>query len=257
MAVPNTSPVKSAMRTLDVIEYVGVRRQGATAQELAVALEIPVSSLSYLLSTLCDRHYLRREGRLYLPGTKLEGFWIPDGPQSLEVRAAPVLKSVRHQLNETVSLMVRDGWDAVILLTESGEQALRYAIETGERKALHALAGGKAILAQLGEDELDSYFASGVRQKFTEHTITDEHDLRREIIRARETGFAEAREESTMGICSIAAVAGARWDTQLWSLSVAVPAVRFTDELREQARQVLHRAVSSLSDCAASTAGAA
>ncbi len=72
-----TNPVKSAMRTLDVIEYVVANRQGAVAQEIAGALAIPVSSLSYLLGTLVERGYLARAGRRYLPGPGLERLRAP------------------------------------------------------------------------------------------------------------------------------------------------------------------------------------
>ena len=54
---PNTtsSQVKSATRTLDIIEYIVAHDRPLVAQEIAVALGIPVSSLSYLLGTLVDR----------------------------------------------------------------------------------------------------------------------------------------------------------------------------------------------------------
>ena len=60
MAGSAPAPVKSAMRTLDVIELVVAHRKGITANEIGAALTIPVSSLSYLLATLVDRDYLRR-----------------------------------------------------------------------------------------------------------------------------------------------------------------------------------------------------
>jgi IclR family acetate operon transcriptional repressor len=67
------APVKSAMRTLDVIEFVVAHPQGVIAQEIAAALGIPVSSLSYLLATLAEREYLARQGRRYLPGPGWSG----------------------------------------------------------------------------------------------------------------------------------------------------------------------------------------
>ena len=55
-----SSQVKSATRTLDIIEYVAAHSRPLVAQEIAVALGIPVSSLSYLLATLVERGYLAR-----------------------------------------------------------------------------------------------------------------------------------------------------------------------------------------------------
>ena len=66
------SQVKSATRTLDIIEYVVAHPRPLVAQEIATALGIPVSSLSYLLSTLVERDYLVREGRRYSPGPGLD-----------------------------------------------------------------------------------------------------------------------------------------------------------------------------------------
>ena len=54
-AGPLASQVKSATRTLDIIEYVVAHGRPLVAQEIATALGIPVSSLSYLLATLVER----------------------------------------------------------------------------------------------------------------------------------------------------------------------------------------------------------
>ena len=59
-APAQSSQVKSATRTLDIIEYVVAHPRPLVAQEIATALGIPVSSLSYLLSTLVERDYLVR-----------------------------------------------------------------------------------------------------------------------------------------------------------------------------------------------------
>ena len=49
-----SAPVKSAMRTLDILELAAGRSGPVTAHEIAITLGIPVSSLSYLLSTLVE-----------------------------------------------------------------------------------------------------------------------------------------------------------------------------------------------------------
>ncbi len=67
-----SSQVKSATRTLDIIEYVVAHNRPLVAQEIAVALGIPVSSLSYLLGTLVDRGYLALDGRRYSAGPGLQ-----------------------------------------------------------------------------------------------------------------------------------------------------------------------------------------
>lgn len=246
MASPAAAPpVKSALRTLDVIEFVVAHRQGVVAQDIAGALGIPVSSLSYLLTTLADRGYLVRAGRRYLPGPGLERLRAPQGSLTLADRVAPLVRALKGELNETASFMVQRGWEVEALVTEASDQALRYAVDPGTRRALHALAAGKVILAGLGEAELARYFAETTRAVFTPATRTSEADVRADIARVRAEGVAVAREEATAGIVGTAVPV--RLDgTLAGAFSVAVPAVRCDAGLEARVRQALVRAAAAL-----------
>lgn len=242
---PAATPVKSALRTLDVIEFVVAHRQGVVAQEIAGALGIPVSSLSYLLTTLADRAYLVREGRRYLPGPGLERLRAPQGALPLPDRVTPLVRALKGELNETAAFMVQRGWEVESLVTEASDQALRYAVDPGTRRPLHALAAGKVILAALSEDELARYFAETTRAVFTPATRTSEADLRADIAEARVTGLAVAREEATVGIVGNA-VPVLLDGAFVGVFSVAVPAVRFDAALEVRVGQALMRAAAAL-----------
>lgn len=242
---PAAPPVKSALRTLDVIEFVVAHRQGVVAQEIAGALGIPVSSLSYLLTTLADRGYLVREGRRYLPGPGLNR--LRADPQALPLadRVAPLVRALKGELNETASFMVQRGWEVEALVTEASDQALRYAVDPGTRRPLHALAAGKVILAALPEAERARYFAETTRAVFTPATRTNEADLTADIAHIAAEGFAAAREEATVGIVGTAVPA--RIDGAfVGAFSVAIPAVRFDAALEARVRAALLRAASAL-----------
>ncbi|MCX7285019.1 MAG: IclR family transcriptional regulator [Novosphingobium sp.] len=240
-----TNPVKSAMRTLDVIEYVVAHRQGAVAQEIAAALAIPVSSLSYLLGTLTERGYLAREGRRYVPGPGLQRLRATDAALTLEDRVTPLVRALRSELNETSSFMVQRDWEVEALVTEASDQALRYAVDPGTRRPLHALAAGKVMLAWLADDELARYFAQAERAQLTPYTRTSEADLRADLAAIRDSGICIAREEATIGICGMAVpafvdgkVAGA--------FSMAVPAVRFDSAIEARIAALLLRTAGAI-----------
>lgn len=235
-----SSQVKSATRTLDIIEYVVAHPRPLVAQEIATALGIPVSSLSYLLATLVDRQYLVREGRRYSPGSGLQKLQLRGTAFSLAERAAPLVHTLRQQLNETTSFFLRDGWEVVALVTESSDQALRYAVPTGNRLPMHALASGQALLAALPDAELDRYFAEAKREQFTPFTKTSERDLRATLAEIRRTGFAETDEEFSLGIVGIGRAVIIGGDPA-GSLSVAIPKVRCTDIVRNRVRDLLER----------------
>ncbi len=240
-----SSSVKSATRTLDIIEYVVAHPRPLVAQEIATALGIPVSSLSYLLSTLVERNYLIREGRRYSPGPGLEKLQLHGATYSLADRATPLVRTLRQQLNETTSFFVREGWQIEALVTESSEQALRYAVPTGNRLPMHALASGKALLAALTDADLDRYFAETQREKFTPSTVTAEKALRKEIAEARRTGFAQTEDEFSLGIVGIGRLVTIGGEP-VGALSVAIPKVRCDDALRQRVQNLLEKTSSLL-----------
>lgn len=237
--------VKSAMRTLDVIEYVVARPPGVGAQEIALALGIPVSSLSYLLATLVERDYLRRDGRRYFAGKGLDRLGRPHAEYSLVDRARPLIKALRLQLNETSSLFVPVDWEMEAVLTETSGQTLRYAIEVGTRTPLHCVAAGKAVLASLTEDELDRYFAEATLDRFTEFTKCDRASLAKDLRQIRETGVGFTRDEYTLGMTGVGAavVSGGK---AIAAIGVAIPTSRSSGEMQKRMVEHVTKCVGAL-----------
>ncbi|RYY41163.1 MAG: IclR family transcriptional regulator [Sphingomonadales bacterium] len=237
------------MRTLDIIEYVVGNPSGVAAQDIAAALQIPVSSLSYLLGTLCERTYLRREGRRYLAGAGLDRLRMPASAMSIEDRVAPQVRALRRSLNETTSFFTATDWEIEARVTETAEQALRYSVSVGARTPMHCMAAGKAILSSFDEATLARYFAEAPRPLFTPRTVADEATLRAQVAEVRDTGFALTDEEYTLGVCGIARVV--RIDgVAVGALAVALPKLRHNAEARAQIMDRLTAA------CAAIDAGA-
>jgi len=234
--------VKSAMRTLDIIEYVVAHPSGVVAQDIAGALTIPVSSLSYLLATLVERGYLKRDGRRYLPGPGLERLRSTPQERTLAERVEPLVRSLRGRLNETVSFFIQIDWEMEALVTETAEQSLRYSISVGTRTPMHCLAGGKAMLAALPDEQIDAYFAQSRRESFTPQTHFDEQALRAEIARIRATGIAHTNEEYTPGIHGIGKALIV--DGQpIGAFAIAIPIPRLTPELEARTVALLTETV--------------
>ncbi|AJP70678.1 IclR family transcriptional regulator [Sphingomonas hengshuiensis] len=233
------------MRTLDIIEFVVAHPQGVVAQQVAAALQIPVSSLSYLLATLCERSYLRRDGRRYVAGDGLDRLRLPPAARTIEERVGPQVTALRRALNETVSFFVPVGWELEARVTEAADQFLRYSISAGARAPLHCMAAGKAVLASFDEPTLHRYFAEAERRLFTPRTIVDEAAIRREIDAVREAGWAFTDEEFTLGVCGMArtvVIAGA----PVGALAIALPKLRYTEAVKVDSMERLLRACTAL-----------
>jgi len=208
------------------------------AQEIAEALHIPVSSLSYLLTTLVDREYLARSGRRYSSGPGLARLQFRLSPLTLAEQVTPLVHVLRLKLNETASFFVQRGWEVEALVTESSDQALRYAVQTGTRTPMHALSAGKAILAALPEADFEAYLAETDRRAFTASTLVAAEDLRAEIKATRITGIARTWEEHSLGIQGIGR-AVIQQGQILGALSVGIPTARYGPEVEQRAIALL------------------
>lgn len=229
--------VKSALRTLDLIEYVVACQAGVVAQEIAAALSIPVSSLSYLLATLVERGYLRREGRRYFAGDGVNRLRGPEAAMSLVDRARPLIKGLQVQFNETATLFeMVEGWQVEAVFSETAGQPLRYAIEVGTRAPLHSVSAGKVLLAAMSDEKLAEYLAGSKRERFTEHTICGCKEIMAEIQNIREKGIATARGEFTPGLSAVGIAIAPQA-----AISVAGPAFRVTQKEEERIAAQLRR----------------
>jgi IclR family acetate operon transcriptional repressor len=233
------------MRTLDILELLARQKRAMSASEISVTLGIPVSSLSYLLTTLLDRDYLARDRRSYRLGPAIARFSPAAAEPHLAERVAPIVRAVSRDLNETVGFFVLRGFEIESLATEIGLQALRYSLEAGRRAPLHAFAAGKALLATFPERMLKLYFRTVAREAYTPATITAEADLRAALDEVRRTGIARTNEEYTPGIAGIARAAFVDGEPA-GAFSIAVPAGRLTPEIERRAVRLLARAAALL-----------
>lgn len=246
--------VKSAMRTLDILEFVVQQGRPVAAHEIAGALAIPVSSTSYLLTTLVGRGYLDRSGRRYGPGPALTRLSPSEAVPTLAERVAPLVRSLRVQLNETAGFFVRRDFEIEAVASEIGLHALRYTLEVGQRAPLHSFSAGKAILATFEDEELERYLQVAQRVAFTPNTIVEAEALRKEIEEVRRTGIARTREEHTRGIIGIGCAAVID-GIALGAFSVAIPLPRFDDAVERRVIDLLQRAAGFLEASGASQSG--
>jgi len=231
--------VKSAGRTIDLIEHVAHARGAVTAQQLSDALGIPGSSLSYLLSTLVARGWLAQgERRSYRIGPGLSGLLASDHRPPIE-RAAPIVRWLRVQLNETCGYFEAHGDELVALVSDMAIQALNYSMAVGARGPLHAFAAGKVLLAWRPRDAQEDYLAQRELRQFTDYTLTSKARLRKDLTLIRQRGYALSEHEHTMGLTSIAVPVGNDNGQPTGAISVAVPSVRFDDALRDRALDLL------------------
>jgi DNA-binding IclR family transcriptional regulator len=242
--------VKSAQRALQILELLTTVEHPATFTEISDRLELPRSSLSGLLSTMTDAGWLTldQHTRAYRLGIRvMEAGNSYLRSVDLPTRAAPIMRTVRDQMDETVQLAVLDGRFNVYIAKLEGHQALRLASEVGRRLPAHATGLGKVMLAHLSETDLRSRFHDVTLEVYTKHTLSSFSALMKELARIRSVGFGVDNEEYSVGVRCVAAPVRDHTGAVVTAISVSVPLIRFDRERRARARELIIVAAAQLS----------
>src|SRR5262249_13106671 len=93
----------------------------------------------------------------------------------------PVLENLAEQTGETAHLCILDGSDIVAIAKVESRSALHIRSATGYRTPAYSTAVGKALLADLTSEELDTYVARTPLAAFTRNTIISSARLRAEL----------------------------------------------------------------------------
>jgi DNA-binding IclR family transcriptional regulator len=201
--------------------------------ELSRELGLHKSTVSRLMRTLEHGGLLSRDPQTerYRLGVDLIGL-AAQVVSYMDVRemARPLLRELAEACQETVNLSVLDG--GLVFTLEQfvpPTRRLKNIGRVGRRMPPHCTAAGKVLLAALPQDELDRVLRTGL-EPFTPHTITDPDELREELARVRQGGYAAAREELERGLNVVAVPIYDHTAQVVASVSVAGPAYRVTPE---------------------------
>ena len=221
--------VKSAQRTLEILETVARYRDGISFVDLAAALPYPKSSLHGLLQTIIAMKWLTFDPvhRTYSIGVKPwevgQSFLRS---RELVVRARQYLRETNEELGETVQLGILDDLDVVYIDKVEGMQPLRLISTVGSRLPAYVTGIGKALLSGLPDDVLTARFAGETLEGYTAKTITSGDELITVVRDVRRLGYATDDGEYTHGVFCIAVPIRDGRNEVVAGMSCSVPKAR-------------------------------
>lgn len=200
--------VKSAVRTLRLMELFATSERSLTLAEVSAALAIPKSSAHMLIATLVAEGYLAQpEPNRYALPDELEGGWIGGATGALVRAAAPEMDRLLDAFQETVVLGIpTPALDVHIVAHRQSPLAVRYDVSRDPAIPGWCTAMGHALLSHMPEDEVTAYLARTPRAPFTSRTVTDAGSILEVLRRSRARGYALNIDERFEG-ASGAAVA--------------------------------------------------
>jgi DNA-binding IclR family transcriptional regulator/DNA-binding LacI/PurR family transcriptional regulator len=230
--------VKSADRSLDILELLAAHPEGVTFAEVVKELELPKSSAHALLHTLVARRYseLAPRGRRYRLGLKAAELSAAySRGHTLLARARSAVRELAARCDETAHLAVLDGTDVLYLLAEESEHSMRLISPLGRRLPAHAAASGKVLLASLPDTEVARRYAAGGFDaarlpQITWRTVATLPDLLRELAEVRRFGHAHDVEGYAEGVHCVAAPVLDADGTVGAAISVSAPMARLDAE---------------------------
>ncbi|GAA3266213.1 IclR family transcriptional regulator [Dactylosporangium vinaceum] len=242
-----TTPVKSADRTLDILEALATAGP-STLSELTRLLDIPKSSLHGILRTMTARGWIEATDTRFRLGLKAlqVGAAYLDADDTVGLLAG-ILDDLAARFGETTHLGRLDGPDIIYVAKRESIHPLRLYSAIGRRLPAHATALGKALLATRPPAEVDALLPDPL-PALTPHTITDRGALHAELTAIRRSGYAVDREENTEGIVCVARTVPMR-DPITDAISLSIPKSRVgestVDEVATALEAAVHKAASA------------
>jgi DNA-binding IclR family transcriptional regulator len=249
-------PIQSVDRAISILNAFTITEAQLGVTELSHRLGLHKSTVHRLLASLEKGGLVERDPRnrkyslgirlIELAGTMLNSRNVPQ-----VVR--PYLHYVADAVEELTYLAYLVRGEVLNVEQVPGPHLVQSVGWQGRRTPLHCTSAGKIFMAHMPEKELESVLQAGLAQ-LTPKTITDPADLRYELERVREQGYATSFEELEEGTNALAVPISSPNNEVIAAIGVVGPSYRFTPEralthldvIRSVAREVSHRLGNSL-----------
>jgi IclR family acetate operon transcriptional repressor len=158
----------------------------------------------------------------------------------------PHLRHVVEELGESANLAMLDGERVLYVAHSPGWHSMRMFTEVGRRAGAHCTAVGKAMLAQLSDEEVITLLGRSGMPTLTQRTITTLSEMLTELRTVRADGFALDNGEQEEGVrCVAVALPGSPARA---ALSISAPSGRMTDSVVRKALPLLRHEAASLAE---------
>lgn len=198
--------VQSLERGLAIIRVFSAERPALTVTEIAEATGLTRAAARRFLLTLVELGYVATDGRYYeLTPRVLElGYAFLSGLSFPEV-ALPRVERLVSEVGEASEAAILDGHEIVYVVRVPGPALMTIAVNVGARMPAYATALGRVLLAGLPDDRVAELLDQVEPVALLPRTIVDRGELRAEIRKVREQGYALVDQELEEGLVAIAA----------------------------------------------------
>lgn len=197
-------------------------RDPISVKDISVQTGIPVSTVHRLLRPLLARRYAFKHGW----GTYGAGLALKELSSRIDVNeiiarvSRPFVVELARACNRTAHLGVLHG-NMIRYLVKVDRGGLMLPSREATDLEAYCTGLGKAVLSQLGPDELDDYLANGDFVALTENTIVQRERLENELAGVRDCGWTLDRGEFLSNLYCLAAPITVQENKVLAAISIS------------------------------------
>ncbi len=218
-------------KALEVLDRVAAYGRPVRFSELLEDSPFPKATLYRFVQTLTRNGMLSydKERQTYAPGMRLVRLAHAAWQQSsLAPIARDHIDALARDVGETVHLAQLDNAQVLYVDKRNASTPIEMYSSAGRVGPAYCTGVGKAMLAYLPENELESVIEQQSFHRFTDTTITSESALRAELRDIRDHGYGFDREEHEPGIICVAVPILSASNRAIGALSVTSSTNRMT-----------------------------
>ena len=179
-------------------------KYSATQVEISRELELPKATVNRLLEVLTDLKYLTFEDKKYTLGEKFYFFSNKyEKYKLIKSIAYPYLEELSLKYKETFKLSILDGDKIRSIANVESSDIIKVSVSENAIFPLHAGAASKLLICQLSETKLNKLLTKKL-PKYTENTITDREELKKELLKINIKKIAYDNMEHSKNIKAVA-----------------------------------------------------
>lgn len=221
-------------RALDILLLLYNNGQEIGVSEIGRELELHKSTVHRTLATLEDKGFVHqnKENGKYWLGTKIYAMGLLVGEKlSLVDILKPYTKKLFDEFQEVINVSIldkdsQDSYKTIIILKEvDTSKVLSVNPNVGSSSDAHVSSVGKCLLAFSKDIDMKRLMDKPLK-KYTENTLTEEDQLKKEFENIRKKGYAIDDEEQEIGLYCIGAPILDKAGNPIAAISMSGPTVR-------------------------------
>jgi len=242
--------VKSAERTIRILETVARSDSGLTHTDLCQSLHIPSGSLTPLLNTITHLGYLSVDPvkKRYFLGARVL-FLSRKYQEELDIVriGEPFLAQLVGLTGESAAITIETGDRSTVVAKVNSPLSLRPSLNLGDSAPLYAGASGKIYLAFRSDEEITHYLATVPLQPFTPMTPVHPDHIWQEIRAIRAGSLSFSRECLFEGVSAVAAPIRDSQGKVVATLIINAPTFRMGADKEKNVEKALREASAAFS----------